>query len=71
MNVNHAVNMILRLVFRQMLHRGVNAGIDAVARRGKPADEMTPDEQARARSMQQAVGRGRQALRMGRRIGRF
>lgn len=71
MNANHLINMIVRMVTRQLLHRGVNAGIDAVAGRGKSREEMSRDERQQARSAKKSVGRANQAMRAARRIGRL
>ena len=71
MNVNQIVNMVLRMVVNRLLRRGIDAGIDRVAGKGRPAGQMTPEERRRAQAAKQGAGRARQALRLGRRIGRF
>ncbi|MDZ7710460.1 MAG: hypothetical protein U5K36_10645 [Roseovarius sp.] len=61
MNANQMINMVIRFVMRQVMRRGVNAGIDR-ATRGRA--ETGPDGKKTARN-------ARQALKLGRRIGRF
>ncbi|EEW25815.1 hypothetical protein [Rhodobacter ferrooxidans] len=70
MDLNRLINMILNMVLRKLVNRGVNAGIDHVARRGKPAAEMTPEEQDQARKARQLAQRARQAAKITGRLGR-
>lgn len=71
MNAEQLINMIVRRVLRIGVDRGINAGIDAFARKGKSREEMTPEERAQAKKGRQTAGSARRMLRMGRRIGRF
>lgn len=61
MNANQIINMVIRLVMRRVIGRGINAGIDR-ATRGRA--ETGPDGKKTARN-------ARQALKLGRRMGRF
>lgn len=73
MNINGIINMILRRVIGQLVNRGVDAGINAAARRGpgkdgQTAQQLTPEEQARARQAKEAAKRTRQAARVMRKL---
>jgi hypothetical protein len=65
------MNRILQQLFRMFLNRGINAGIDKAAGSGKSHKDMTPEERAAAKAARETAKRARQAIRMGRRIGRF
>lgn len=68
MNVNQLINMIIRIVTRRLMNKGVYAGIDLAARRGKAKEDMTPEEREEARKAREIAKRGRQATRIGRRL---
>lgn len=68
MNVERLLTMILRRGLGRLVNRGVDAGIDLAAGRGRTADEMTPEERQRARQARQAAKRARQAARLTRRM---
>jgi hypothetical protein len=68
--MDRIISMIINAVLRQFINRGVNAGIDHVARRGKPANLMTPDERKQAADAKQTAKRARQAANLARRLGR-
>lgn len=75
MNLNGIIDMILRRVIGQLVNRGVDAGINAAARRGRApgddgqdAQQLTPEEQARARQAKEAAKRTRQAARVMRKL---
>jgi hypothetical protein len=70
MDSQNLTRMLMRL-FRPFIGRGINAGIDYAARRGKPASEMTPEERQQAQKGRQLAKRARQMAKMGRRMGRF
>ena len=67
MNLDGLVRMLGRMLF----NRALRGGIDHVARGGKDPADMTPEERKKAQSARQTARRAQQALRMGRRIGRF
>lgn len=62
--------MLMRLA-RPFISRGINAGIDYAARRGKPASEMTPEDRELAKKGKGIAKQARRMARMGRRAGRF
>lgn len=70
MNAGNIVNMIIRLVMRRLIGKGINAGIDAVGSRmsrGKPdgASPAPGQGSAQARNLGK---RARQAMRLARRL---
>jgi hypothetical protein len=70
MNADQLLRLAMRLL-RPLMNRGINAGIDRVAGRGKAPEEMTPAERAQAKQGKEMVRRARQMARASRRIGRF
>jgi hypothetical protein len=68
--MDRILQMIINAVMRKVIHRGVNAGIDHVARRGKPVADMTSDERQQAQTAKQTAKRARQAANLARRMGR-
>ncbi|MBW6507169.1 MAG: hypothetical protein K0B00_10525 [Rhodobacteraceae bacterium] len=70
MGVDQIVNMVMRIFARRMINIGVKKGIDVAARRGKPEAAMTPEDREQARAAQVAAKRARQAVRIGRRLGK-
>lgn len=72
MNANQIINMILRQVMRRFVNKGIDAGVNmAVRRRGAGSDQ--DPEAARRQTAQgrETARRAKQAMRIGRRIGRF
>jgi hypothetical protein len=67
MDLNRLINMIVRLFMR----KGVNAGINFAANRGKDPKDMTPEERQQAKAARQNAKRARQAIKLGRKIGRL
>ena len=53
------------------VNKGVNAGINYAANRGKDPKDMTREERQQAKAGRQAAKRARQAMKLGRRIGRL
>ncbi|MHA7851352.1 hypothetical protein [Roseovarius sp.] len=66
MNVNSIVTMILRMVMRTVVSKGMNAGINAMSKRNDADGESAPGPDTRKTQQ-----RARQALKIGRRFGRF
>lgn len=62
------LNQIFRMVSRRLVGRGVNAGIDYVARGGRRAEDMSAQERAQAQHARQATKRARQAAKLMRRL---
>lgn len=71
MNVNQLMNMVLRQVMRRAIGRGLNAGLNRMATGGKSAAETNSGDRRQAQAAKATAKRGRQALRIGRKIGRF
>ena len=79
MNANQLVNMFVRIVMRKFMNRGIDAGIDAYARReGKGARRDDGDdkpasaqERKRAQDAQAMARKAKQGARLIRRLGRF
>jgi len=68
MNVNQVINMIVRIVMRRVMRKGVNAGMDAVGKRmsrGKSGDAQPGPDAG------DTMKRGKQAMRVARRVGRM
>ena len=65
------LDQIIRLITRLFMRRGINAGINYAARRGKDPAEMTKEDKAQAQSVKTTAQRARKAGRLVRRIGRF
>ncbi len=67
MNANQLINMVIRMVLR----RGVNAGINYVARRGRDPATMTPEERAKSAETKDLAGKARKGARLAKRMGRL
>ncbi len=71
MNANQIINMVIRQIMRRFINKGIDAGLNAATRRRGAA----PDDPDAARRQQtqgrETARRAKQAMRMGRRIGRF
>lgn len=66
MNVNQIITMVMRMVMRRLMRSGVNAGMDAVGKRmGRNGDAAPGPDSSKT------VQRGRQAMKLGRKAGRF
>lgn len=65
--MNQLVNMIVRMVTRQLIRTGIDKGTEQLARRGG-GGEATPAQKQQGRQTQKRM---RQGMRMIRRIGRF
>ncbi len=67
MNADRIISMILR----RLMNTGINKGINLAANRGRDTNEMTDEERTQAKQARDIAKRGRKAMQMGRRIGRF
>jgi len=67
MNGNH----ILRMAMRMVLNRGINAGMDKMARRGRDPKDMSPTERATAQQSRKNMGNARRGINMIRRMTQF
>ncbi len=68
--MDRILQMIINTVLRQLINKGVSAGINHVAGRGKPASQMTPEEREQAQTAKETAKRARQAANLARRLGR-
>lgn len=68
MNIEQLINMILRRATRRLVNRGVDAGIDYAARRGRPDEVLTPEERRNAKAARQAARRAKQGAKIVRRM---
>lgn len=66
--MNQMINMVIRMVTRRLINMGINKGIDVAAKRGQRGEDLTPEQRKAAG---ETTKRAKQAVRMGRRIGRF
>ena len=64
MNMNRLINMGMRM----LMNKGVNKGIDIASRRGKNAEDMTPQERQTAQTARKNAGTARRSLGMLRRF---
>jgi hypothetical protein len=74
MNMNQIINMFVRVVMRKIMSRNIDAGINMATRRrrgGGVEEDMTPEEQKRARMDRKSARQARQAARTARRMGRM
>lgn len=71
MNANQIINIIMRMFIRKAVNKGMDAGINRLAGKGKSREEMSPEERRAARGGKQAARRARQAMKMSRRAGRM
>ncbi len=67
MNADRIISMILR----RLMNAGINKGINLAANRGRDPNDMTDEERTLAKQARDNATRGRKAMQMGRRIGRF
>jgi hypothetical protein len=70
MDVQRLISMLGRMFLRKAMTKGLNAGIDLVARKGKAPADMTPADHDQARKARDLAKRARQAARITRRLGR-
>lgn len=68
MNMNTIINMVIRRVMSIAISKGINAGVDQMAKRKNGGAPASPEQQAETK---QTAQRMRQGARLTRRIGRF
>lgn len=66
MDLNGLFNMLARMFVRS----AVDAGVDYAARRGKPDEELTPEEREQARKARELAQRAREISKVTRRLWR-
>lgn len=69
MKMNGFINQFIRRITNILTNRGINQGIDYMARRGV-GGKSTPQSRQQAKITREAVKRARQAARITRRLGR-
>lgn len=65
------VERLITMILRRFMGPLINAGIDRTVGKGKPPEEMTPEERQQAKQARQTTKQTKQMARLGRRIGRF
>ena len=68
MNMNQLINMAVRMLMRKGMNAGINKGVELAARKGKRAEDMTPEDQAQAKDAQQTAQKARKGMRTARRF---
>ncbi len=72
MNVNQIINLVMRLFLRKAISKGIDKGFDMAARRRKPGQPRDSEaERLEKQNGQESAKRAKQAMRVGRRIGRM
>jgi len=71
MNPNQIINIIIKMVMRKLINKGINAGVEKVARKGKSKDQMTAQDKQNTKTARDMTKRARQAMRVGRKIGKL
>ncbi|MFN3991582.1 MAG: hypothetical protein ACK4IU_01590 [Tabrizicola flagellatus] len=66
MDLNGLWNRLTRMLFRSAM----DAGLDHIARRGKPEAEMTPEERQQAKQARDLAARARKFQNIARRLWR-
>ena len=70
MDMTKLIQMIVNIFLRKVVSKGVNMGVDHIARKGKPADQMTAADHTSAKAAKDAAKRARQSARLTGRLGR-
>lgn len=70
MNIERLVTMVINTVTRRLINLGINKGIGAVSRKGKPADKRTAADKTQSQTARETAKRARQAAKITRRLGR-
>jgi DNA invertase Pin-like site-specific DNA recombinase len=70
MDLNGLIGRMVNMFLRKAVNKGINAGVDLAARRGKSPSEMTPADHEQARKGRELAKRARQAAKLTRRMGR-
>lgn len=64
-------DQLIRMLTRMFVNRGLNKGIDALARRGKNPEDMTQQEKQQAQSARKNAHNARRLINTMRRFTRF
>jgi len=68
--MDRIIQMIINMVLRQVINRGLRTGIDYATRGGKPLEQMSPGERQQTQSGKEMARRARQAANLAKRLGR-
>ena len=71
MNANQIINMVMRLFLRKFLSKGIDKGFDMAARRNKAPETDPEASRLQKQQGQENAKRAKQAMRVGRRIGKM
>ncbi|MBI1172060.1 hypothetical protein GC209_11720 [bacterium] len=66
--MDRLIQMILNRLMGQLINRGIKAGIDHVAAKGKAPEEMSPEERKSAQAARKAGQRAKQAANIAKRM---
>ncbi|MEM6276047.1 MAG: hypothetical protein AAF714_03800 [Pseudomonadota bacterium] len=71
--MNQIVNMIMRMVMRKLLNRGIDKGMDMAmgSRKKRDPEGVSDADRAEMAAMRDKQKRAKQAMRVGKRMGRF
>lgn len=64
------LQQMLNMAMRMFMKRGIDAGVDHLSRRGKPPQEMTPEEREQAAKARDLAQKAKKMAQIGRRLGR-
>ncbi len=70
MNLSKLIQMVINIVMRKAINKGVAVGVGYASRRGKSQGAMTPDDLAQAHDAKQMAERAKQAAKLARKLGR-
>ena len=62
------LNRLFSMLTRMFIRSAVNTGLDHAARKGKPVQEMTPEERLQAKNAKAMAQKAQRAARIGRRF---
>ena len=62
------MNRFLNVIIRQLFRRGMQQGLQSIARGGKDFSDMSNEERQQAKSTQAQMNQGRRALNIARRF---
>ena len=65
------INMVVRMILRRLINRGVSAGLDRAFGANKDPRQMTAEERRKHEQAQANAKRSKQAIRVARRFGQF
>ena len=68
--MDRIINMVINLLLRKVVSRGVDAGINYAVGKGKAPQDMTDEERAQSAAGRETAKRAKQAANLARRLGR-